>query len=152
MFLGALGFWLPDTFLHGVRAYKFSSWDVRIISAVMPLTFLGTYVAVKLACRGDRPRHLGLSMVAGVWLLGGLFMTINATFSHGGFAGPDGPLGGIKLMLLSAVPIVTFMLATYDGSLGALLLVTVVAFVVWLVQLSGVLSRFRRQTHTYKPL
>ena len=55
-------------------------------------------------------------------------------------------------MLLSAVPIVTFMLATYDGSLGALLLVTVVAFVVWLVQLSGVLSRFRRQTHTYKPL
>jgi len=41
MLVGAISFWRLDTLLHAFGAYKFNSLDVRIITAVMPLTLLG---------------------------------------------------------------------------------------------------------------
>jgi hypothetical protein len=148
--LGATGFWLPDIFQHAVRAHKFNSRDVQIITVVMPLTFLGTYLAAKWASRGARPGRIGLSMLAGVWLLGGFCVTINASFSGGGFMGPDGTRGAALLILLSLFPIYTFIMATYDGALGALLLVTAVAFLMWIFHLSESLLHFGGKSHTTK--
>jgi hypothetical protein len=72
-------------------------------------------------------------MILGVWVLGGVFMTISASFSGGGFSSADGFSGGVKLALISFFPIFTFMLSAYDGSLGALLIVTIVAVIIWFV-------------------
>jgi hypothetical protein len=71
-------------------------------------------------------RDTAIPMLVGVWLLGGLSMTIAATFGGGGFVGPEGLRGAFVVIALSLVPIYTFIMATYDGSLGALMLVTVV--------------------------
>lgn len=38
---------------------------------------------------------------------------------------------------MSLVPIYTFIMATYDGSLGALLVVSLVLFLGWIFPLSG---------------
>src|SRR4051812_28757258 len=87
---GALSFWLPDVALHLWARQSFSSLHVRIITAVMPATFLIAYViARKFAVK--RGFRWGLAaMLLGVWLSGGLFMALSATVSGGGFAGPDG--------------------------------------------------------------
>jgi hypothetical protein len=143
MLLGAAGFWLPDVFLHAVRAHNFNSRDVRIITVVTPLTLLGTFVAAKWANKGARTRRIGLLMITGVWLFAGLFMTVGASFSGGGFMGPDGARGAVLAMSLSLFPMYTFIMATYDGSLGALLLVTAAALFVWILQRSKLLARFR---------
>jgi hypothetical protein len=51
--------------------------------------------------------------------------------SNGGFAGPDGIKEGVILVLMSVVPIFTCMMAAYDGSLFALLAVTLGAVLIW---------------------
>ena len=147
MLLGATGFWLPDVFLRALRAQNFNSRDVRIITMVMPLTLLGTFLAAKWANTEMRNRWIGLSMIAGVWLLGGFFMTIGASFSGGGFMGPDGARGAVLMMVLSLFPMYTFIMATYDGSLGALLLVTLAALLGLILHLSKLLWRFSRQAN-----
>jgi hypothetical protein len=52
--LGASGFWLPDAVVHGLRGHKFNDRDVFIVSAVMPLTFLLTYMFAKKLTRDAR--------------------------------------------------------------------------------------------------
>jgi uncharacterized membrane protein len=72
---------------------------------------------------------------------------LEQAFSGGGFMSPHAARTTVLMMLLSLFPLYTFIMATYDGSLGALLLVTVAAFLVWIFQLSKLLRRFRGQVH-----
>jgi len=133
MLLGAVGFWLPDTVWHATRATKFDRWDVRGITLLMPLTLLGTYLLARRKHRIEAKKWSGWPLMAGVWLLGGLFMLVGASFSGGGFVGPDGVLGSAAVLLLSFLPPYVFIMATYDGSLGALLGVSVAAVLIWVV-------------------
>jgi len=135
MLLGAVAFWLPDVLLQAVRAYKFNSLDVKIITLVMPMTFFGTFLVAKRGSGGAKPGRIGFPMLLGVWLFGGLFMMISASFTGSGFMNPDGARGVGFLLLLSLFPMYTFIMAAYDGSLFALLLVTIVAIVIWVFRL-----------------
>ena len=83
-------------------------------------------------------------MLLGVWLTGGIFMTISATAGGGGFVGPDGVAGVLRVLLLSLFPVYTCIMATYDGSLFALLAATLGPFLIWCVQSSGILILFHR--------
>jgi hypothetical protein len=143
MVLGAAGFWLPDTLWHAIRGFRFNARDVRGITILMPLVFLATYVLIKRACKSEPRRLLGWPLVLGVWLFGGLFMAIGASFSGGGFASPQGLAGVAEVLLLSVMPPYTFIMATYDGSLFALLAISFGALVVWLVSASGISRRLR---------
>ena len=82
-------------------------------------------------------------MLFGIWLLGGLAMMIGATFSGGGFAGPDGLRGALFVVATSLLPVYTFVMATYDGSVGALLAVSLVLFLGWIVPLIVLRARAR---------
>jgi hypothetical protein len=58
-------------------------------------------------------------------------MSVGATFSGGGFAGPECLRAALFAIATSLLPPYTFMMATYDGSLGALLLASLVLFFAW---------------------
>ena len=133
MAIGAFSFWLPDTMYHAIRGEKFGGRDVLAITVLMPLTLLGAYLLVGRRRKNEGRVSIGWPMILGVWLLGGFFITISASFSGGGFAGADGFAGGINLILMSLLPIVTFMMATYDGSLGSLSIVSFGAVIIWLI-------------------
>lgn len=143
--LGAVGFWLPDVAVHTWAGRSFDSSHVRFITVMLPLTFLTSYLVVRRLAAKRSYRHVGLTMVLGVWLLGGMFMTIAATAGGGGFVGPDGFRGGVFVMMLGAIPIYTFIMATYDGSLLALLIVTFGALLTWGLWLSGMPLPFVRR-------
>jgi hypothetical protein len=128
--IGGLSFWLPDLAAHVVAGRRFDSPHVRVITFLMPITFVIAYLIVRRFAAKRDFRWVGGAMLLGVWLSGGLFMTLAATVSQGGFAGPDGVRGGLLMIALSVVPIVTYMMAAYDGSLGALLAVTLGALLV----------------------
>ena len=81
-------------------------------------------------------------MLLGAWLTGGLFMMISATAAGGGFVGPNGIAGTLLVLLLSLFPIYTCVMATYDGSLFALLAATLGPFLIWCVQSSGISHPF----------
>jgi hypothetical protein len=149
MLLGAVGFWLPDVLLHASRGYNFNSRDVWHVTAAAPLTLFVTFLLAKRTTKGARHSQVGPSMLAGVWLLGGISILLGASFSGGGFTSPDGRWLALTI-LLSVFPPYTLIMATYDGTLGALLLVTAVALIVWATQRSGILSRFARKEGTQK--
>ena len=73
-------------------------------------------------------------MMLGVWLLGGFFMAVGGLLS-GAYAGrSDGLQSALSITLMGFVPLLTYILAAYDGSLFALILVTLgsVIFVVFI--------------------
>jgi hypothetical protein len=142
--VGAISFWLPDLVVHIATGRNFDSPHARAITVLMPLTFLFAY----LVCRGLAVRRdfnwAGATMLLGVWLTAGLFMTLAATASGGGFAGPDGVPGGLLLTVLCIFPPITLMFATYDGGGLALLAVTIGGLLFWAVQSGEIRPPFRR--------
>lgn len=122
---GAACFWTPDILVHALRRYSFDRSDVLVISIAMPLAlFIAWAGGTKLFHTSAGATAVG--MVVGIWMLGGICMAVGASFSGGGFVGPEGLRGALLVVLMSLLPIYTFIMATYDGSLGALLLVTVI--------------------------
>jgi len=122
---GALSFWLPDVAIHIYAGRNFDSRHIWAITILAPATFLLAYLcARRLAMKRDFT-WLGAAMLLGVWVTGGLFITLAATASGGGLIGPHGILDSLLMTVLSAIPGVVYMLATYDGSFLALLAVTV---------------------------
>ena len=75
---GALSFWLPDVAVHISAGPNFDSRHVWAITILSPAAFLFTYVvARKFAIKQDF-RWVGAAMLLGVWITGGVFMTIAA--------------------------------------------------------------------------
>jgi hypothetical protein len=136
---GAVSFWLPDVAVHIGAGPNFDSRHVWEITILMPAAFLLTYlVARKSAIKRDF-RWVGAAMLLGVWITGGLFMTIAAMASGSGFVGASG-VWRLVIIVLSVIPIVTYILATYDGSLFALLLLTLGALLLSGFRASRILS------------
>src|SRR5262245_37311343 len=134
---GALSFWLPDVAIHIIAGRTFDAPHARLITLIMPTAFLTAYLAARTLAAKRGYKRLGVAMLVGVWLGGGVFMTISATAAGGGFAGPNGVRGTVIVVLMSMVPIYTYIMAAYDGSLLALLAVTVGALLICCVQASG---------------
>jgi hypothetical protein len=147
MLLGAFSFWLPDVLWHAVIAWKDlpGIWDLILPTVAMPSALLGMYLWLKRQPVNQLVKAVGLPLMLGVWTLGGFFMAVGASFSHGGFAGGGGFLGGVGMTLLGFVPPYAFIMATYDASLGALVLATLAAIIIWLVPLKGLSRNLRRQ-------
>ena len=120
---GALSFWLPDLAIHVNAARNFGSPQVRLITILQPTMFLLAYVVARRFGTKRNFKWVGAAMLLGVWLTGGLFTTLAATASGGGFVGA-GVLASLLIVMISVIPIVTYILAAYDGSLFALLAVT----------------------------
>ena len=142
---GALAFWVPDVFVHVVAGHEFGSLHAKAITLVMPIAFLIAYVSLRKIAAHRGYKSLGIAMLVGVWLTGGLFMMIAATASGGGFAGANGVRDSLFVVVLSLFPIYTYIAATYDGSLFALLAVTVGMLLIWSIGSSGMpLPHLRR--------
>jgi len=136
--VGALSFWLPDLAIHVNAARNFGSPHVWLITILLPAIFLFAYVVARRFGVKRDFKCVGAAMLLGVWLTGGLFMTLAATASGGGFVG-TGVLGSLLIIMMSIIPIVTYILAAYDGSLFALLAVTFGALLFCGVRASWIL-------------
>jgi len=111
---------VPDVVIHSIRGMAFDVAEARTVSLLLPAT---TLVALSVDRRGRRlfvGWRRGVAMIVGIWLLGPLFMMIDATFGGGGFAAAS--MSGWPVLL---IPGVAFIMAAYDGALVALLLATV---------------------------
>jgi hypothetical protein len=94
------------------------------VTALCPISFfVGYYVLVYFSSRKVTGLNSAL-MIVGIWCLGGIAMMISASFAGGGFSvGGRGATTLISLLALVCPPI-TFIMATYDGSLLALIVGT----------------------------
>lgn len=135
--VAGVAFWLPSILMHAVRGHDFgmSHFDGF---AVLVLPLVTSLVVWEMLYRYHHSRRgtVALWMLLGVWLFGPLCTTLGATFSGGGFMTSEG-----WLMLLVGIPLfipLTFISSTYDGTLGALAVVTACFIIAGLV---GLLKR-----------
>lgn len=142
--IGALSFWTPDLIVHAWFRHSFDSPQVWAVNFLMPAALLIAYLISRRRARINGFRFVGISMVIGVWLTGGLFIMLCATVEGAGFA-TAGLFPSILLVIGSVIPILTCMLATYDGSLGALLIITAAAMLIWAYDASGLREALSRR-------
>ena len=128
--LGALAFWLPEIILYAWTRHGLSG---KLLTFLLPSTFLLVYLVVLKfrSKRGVNP-SAAVFMVLGVVFLGMLAMTVGATIQGAGFW--EHPISALLGVLLGTlVPIYAFIAATYDGSLYALIFISVLMPLLHLV-------------------
>lgn|SRR5262249_1430176 len=119
--LGGLATWLPSIVLHAVRGDNFSGMGALTLMGLLPtMAIVAVLAAQQLRGVATGGAFAPLAVLLGMWILGPLAMFVSATAGGGGFATQD---WWVALPVLTALfPLTTFMMATYDGSLGGLLL------------------------------
>lgn len=122
--VGALSFWVPDVLIHLHAGPNLDSRHGWAITVVAPAILLMAYAIGRRFAVRQHFSWPGAMMLLGVWLSGGLFMTIAAMASGSEFIGGTG-VWRLVAIVAAIIPIVTYVLASYDGSLFALLAVTV---------------------------
>jgi hypothetical protein len=123
--IGALLFWIPDVIDHALLGYRFDTKDVRLVMLLCPLVVLVGYFILAYCSDEAFSVKQPASMLLGIWCFGGFATMLASSFGGGGFMAADGPLGAVELSVVGLVlPPLTFMLATYDGTLFALIGIT----------------------------
>jgi hypothetical protein len=134
MVIGAVSFCVPDMVWHAIRRSQFDWRDVLGLTVVLPVSFFGAYK--RLQGRG-REETILRWMLLGLWLLGGFLIvlggfliTVGASFAGAGF-----DTSSLQILPISLIPGIVYILAAYDGSLMALIIVTAVSLIIWFARL-----------------
>jgi hypothetical protein len=127
---GGVTFWLLDVVIHLIDPH-FSGASVLALTALLPAitiwAFLRLDAAGRRTVRGWPRAYL---MLLGIWMLGPGFMMTSATVGGAGFRTWNAHSDWAMLIN----PGVTFIMATYDGALGALMLITLILPLMSLVK------------------
>jgi len=126
IFIGAGTYWLPDI------AIQWTLFDTRLwillLTFLIPVTVTITY---SLLFRNEKharhPIGLPLSMLIGIWLLGPLAIAIGVQPHGGTFFSSSNVQDFLKMW--AYMPASTFMMSTYSGSLGGLLITSIILIV-----------------------
>jgi hypothetical protein len=131
--LGALAFWGPEIFLY---AWERKELSRELITFLLPGTLLLAYILVSLVRRRERgmlPKpSAAIFMLLGVVFLGMLAMTIGSTIVGAGFHHHPGE-AVLAVLMGTLIPIYAFIAATYDGSLYALIFVSILMPLIHIV-------------------
>jgi hypothetical protein len=128
--VGGVAFWVPSVFLHGAISCNSDLTVARLSTFLLPTTTCIAFAALVFRKRlALSPLGVAASMLCGVWLLGSGPMVISATFCGGGFRA--GVPSALALIALGVLPPYAFIMATYDGSLGALIVTTLALLLAW---------------------
>lgn len=121
-FLGGIAFWLPEIVLY---AWTRQELDGKLQTILLPSSLIVAYLLTwKLRPKRTEKPSAAIFMILGVVFLGTFAITIGSTVRGGGFLDhPGSTLFAVVLGTL--IPIYAFIAATYDGSLYALILVSI---------------------------
>jgi hypothetical protein len=123
---GAFFFWMPDVLIHAIARNNFDTVHVWLVTAACPLVLVvGYFVIAHFSIQRISSMHPGL-MILGMWCGGGIAIMLASSFAGAAFASADAWRSSMVISLATVIfPPFTAMLATYDGSLFALLIGTV---------------------------
>ena len=119
--VGALGFWLPLVVLETL--WKHGDVNLVAANALPVLTFACVYGVLRTRHQNDG-RLLPIATLVGIYALGPLMIWLTWSAHGGGFAATHGPRAALWLLLFTVVPPFTFYLATWNGTLVAVLVVS----------------------------
>lgn len=117
-------FWAPNVLVHWLRASRFSNFDVIGLTVLLPAT---TYLFFQVVWWPARNRYDRLSpalfAVLGIWILGPSMLTLGLSLCDKLSRSDAWHFFTIGTLLF---PLFTFLMSTYDGSVFAVFLTTLV--------------------------
>ncbi|HEV7219233.1 MAG TPA: hypothetical protein VGN39_10190 [Terriglobales bacterium] len=117
LLLGGLCFWGPELLIY---AWTRHETNAKIITFLLPGTLLVGYFLISFFRRARQAcPSAAIYMSVGVWLLASTAMLLGATLQKAGFYTG---VGSVAALLIGLLPPYALIMATYDGSLFALLL------------------------------
>ncbi len=129
--LGGLSYWLTDIAIHFILKSASAAWIISL-TVVVPIVVLLTYFYVRKKLDLKYTVSLPLFMLVGIWFLGPLGMGIGAIPTGGTF------FESLNLKMLLSVwavfPLSTWVMSAYSGSLGGLLLTTIMLFILTIIE------------------
>lgn len=126
-----IGFWLPSVAIHIALGPRYGVAGVLLTTIACPAVSGIVFTALCLPEWDCSLARRAFLFLLGVWIWGPPSMLVGAAFSGGGLH-TLGDLGGF-LLLWAFFVLSTPMMATYDGSLVALLLTTLVLAVLMII-------------------
>jgi hypothetical protein len=119
-------FWFPCVILGALegRQYATGGADLFFITALPVYLSLSTLGRIHMRRRAvSRIGSIALWMLLGIWMLGPFCIMLQASFSGGGFVLPD--TAPWLLRNFWVFPMSTFVMSTYSGTLGGLLIISI---------------------------
>ena len=128
--IGAAAYWVPDILFHLVKPPHFV-W-ISLLTFCVPMVVGITWFRLAKRTPFDfYPFGFPISMLVGIWVLGPLAIAVGMQSMGGKFLEPDNLMTFLKLW--AAFPMATFMMATYSGSLGGVIITTVLLIIVSII-------------------
>ncbi|HEX7422466.1 MAG TPA: hypothetical protein VF311_01075 [Terriglobales bacterium] len=120
--IGALAFWIPVLLLEGLSKGRYSITIVNVLPVVCAACL---YWLLRRGHFG-KLKALSLYMLAGIYLLGPLSITIAGSAFGGGFTQLTGRHDALWLVLASIVSPLAMVMAGYNGTIFGLLGITII--------------------------
>ena len=119
--IGGLSYWLTDIAIHFI--VKGIAWIILLTLGV-PIAVVSTYFYFRKKIESKYRVALPFLMIIGIWFFGPLGMGIGAIPTGGTFF----TSGHIKnmLSLWAAFPLTTWMMSVYSGSMGGILITSLI--------------------------
>ena len=128
--IGAGAYWITDGVIQLIRP-EHKIW-ISLLTFAVPITVISVwYKLQKHPNFYNHPKAFPLLMLLGIWSLGPLGIAIPGQFNSGSFLDPDKI--GTFFTMWAIFPVSTFIMSTYSGSLGGVLLVTILLLITALV-------------------
>jgi hypothetical protein len=127
-FMAPILFWCPDIVVH-TASPSFGGAEVAMLTLALPFLTCGVlFTVVRLGFQTWWATSCCLVGLLGIWVTGPVMMMVGWSSTEGGFAGE----GAAELAVMGTLlfPLFCFSMSTYDGTLVALLITTMLLGVV----------------------
>ncbi len=125
--IGAGAYWITDGAIQLIRP-EHAIW-ISLLTFAVPLTvFFVWYKLHKNQGYNNYPKAFPLLMLLGIWALGPIGIAIPGQFNGGSFLDLDKI--DTFLTMWAIFPASTFIMSTYSGSLGGVILVTALLLII----------------------
>ena len=120
--VAGVSFWIPSIVTHAILGSRFDVLGVLLATVACPALAMITLALLWCVPMQCTLAARSLVFLLGLWLSGPLCMMLVASIIRGGVSSID---PNALILLTICFPVTTPMMATYDGSLAALAIITI---------------------------
>jgi len=126
--IGAVAYWLSDSIIQSIHFKHITVW-ISLLTFVPPASVIFVWYKLhKKSLYLSYPKAFPLFMLLGIWLFGPIAIAIYTQFNGGSFLNLDNLLTFVIMWIF--FPVSTFIMSTYSGSLGGVVLITIALIVI----------------------
>ncbi len=131
MIYGGMIFWIPNILIHRIAGNNYDSYWVLLCTAILPLITIGGIILLFFLEKMHHISSIAFWILFGIWFFGPFYIIIESLLLDPSYILSD--IWKLLFQMIPLFPIFTFMISTYDGSLFAVLIMTVILGITFIL-------------------